>query len=117
MLQHIGTEVFRGYDDKFWINELIYLIDAFNSTNLFDYVIIPDTRFINEYMELQNRFKDNYCCFRIKRKNFVSNLTLDEQKHSSETQLDNIDLPEIVLSGNIENLKSEVNEFMNKLNV
>lgn len=111
LLQEIGTDIFRQFNDDYWISEVRNFLQVCNSADLFDYAIITDARFPNEVTGLQgNDFSVN--TFRIKRNNFVSRLTQEAQLHSSETALDDFVLPEIILSGNKDNLPQEVEEFI-----
>lgn len=110
LLQYIGTEIFRNYDPDYWVKEIVTLLKVFSSAEMFDYAIITDARFPNEIQGLISNFET--FAFKINRKNFKSNLTQDAQKHLSETALNDFIIPEIILSGEIEKLPQEVEEFI-----
>ena len=74
LLQHIGTDIVRKKNPDEW-----------------DYVLIPDTRFLNEIktMEYHCKYLDiNVFTIRINRPHYKSNLTKEQQEHPSETALD-----------------------------
>lgn len=110
LLQYVGTEIFRSYDPEYWVKEVTKFLHVCNDNELFDYAIITDARFPNEVNNLINQFET--LAFRISRKNFKSKLTTAAQNHLSETALDDFKIPEIILSGEIENLPREVEEFI-----
>lgn len=112
LLQFVGTDMFRNKDSDFWVNEVKYMLKVFETYNSFSFVIITDTRFPNEITNLSQEF--DCTPYRITRKNFVSKLTEEAQQHPSETALDNFEMEEICLSGNIENLPKEVGEFIKR---
>jgi len=84
ILQHVGTDVIRKQQPSFWVDFIISLLTLFKEE--WDYVIIPDCRFPNEV----NRMKDTFDTIhlRVKRTNFISPLTEEQQMHPSETALD-----------------------------
>lgn len=110
LLQYIGTEIFRNYDSDYWVKEVVKFLHVCDSNELFDYAIITDTRFPNEINGLISEFET--LAFKISRENFESKLTAKAQNHLSETALDDFRIPEIILSGKLENLPQEVKEFI-----
>lgn len=85
LLQKVGTDIVRKKVPDFWVDSLISVINLFPGE--WDYIIIPDTRFPNEINKLKsNLFKTIHV--RVKRKNFNSPLTKEQQSHPSETALD-----------------------------
>ena len=109
LLQQMGTEVFRKKEPNFWVNIVAKFLEICSENTLFDYAIITDARFPNEIDELAYLGAKPY---RIIRNNFVSSLTNEAQKHASEIALDDFTMDEIVLSGDIEQLPLEVEEFI-----
>lgn len=88
LLQRIGTDVVRRYDPDYWVRFLSQMFYFFKDE--FDYVLIPDFRFPNEYFFLEGYFKDedvNIVTLKIER-TFHSLLTREQQEHPSETMLD-----------------------------
>lgn len=111
LLQKIGTDVFRNYDEDFWVREVCQFLMVCQSYSLFDYVIITDARFPNEITKLKE-YGFDVMAFRILRNNFVSKLNTEEQKHKSEIALDDFNMEEIVLSGDIKKLSEETEGFI-----
>lgn len=87
LLQKVGTDIVRKKVPDFWVDSFISVINLFPGE--WDYIIIPDTRFLNEINKLKsNLFKTIHV--RVKRENFNSPLTKEQQMHPSETALDKI---------------------------
>lgn len=85
ILQYVGTDVVRTKKPNYWVNFIKSLLELFPEQ--WDYVIIPDCRFPNEIDELRNAgFQTIH--MRVKRTNFESQLTPEQQSHPSETALD-----------------------------
>ena len=84
LLQHIGTGVFRQYDEDFFANRVVDLIKA---TGGWDYVIIPDLRFENELHIIHSNF--DAVAIRVERSGFENSLTTTQKLNQSETELDN----------------------------
>ena len=85
ILQHIGTDVIRAKFPDFWRNAVRDLIQVMETE--YDYYIVPDTRFFNELnMTVDGMLRKTV---RVIRLNFESPLTLEQQNHISETELDN----------------------------
>lgn len=84
ILQKVGTDKIRSKVADFWVWPVINLIEvAFDDYN---YVIIPDTRFKNEVYEMKATFETIY--LKIFRPDFDNGLTLEQQNHPSEIDLD-----------------------------
>ena len=84
LLQHIGTDVFRKYDEDYFANRVVDLIKA---TDIWDYVIIPDLRFENELHIIHSNFDS--VAIRVERKGYTNRLTNEQKLNQSETELDN----------------------------
>ena len=110
LLQYIGTDIFRSYDENYWVNEVVSVLDVCDKNDFFDYAIITDARFPNELVQIARAGFD-VMTFRVLRNNFVSKLSDETKKHISENSLDNLTIPEIVMSGDISKLGEEVEEF------
>ena len=91
MLQHLGTEVMRKQYPTYWAEVVAKFIAATKTD--WDFVLIPDWRFINELFCIKH-FNKNVITVRINRwqengDEYVNpNLTLDQLNHISECELD-----------------------------
>lgn len=83
LLQHVGTDIIRKQEPDYWVNFIAGILRMFK--NEWDYVLIPDVRFPNE-IEGMKEFNPKHV--RIIRPGF-NMLTEEQQKHPSETALDN----------------------------
>ena len=86
LLQQVGTNVIRKVEPDFWVDFIAKVTGFFKDT--WDYIIIPDTRFPNELEKLKAD-DANVFHVRVIRKDFKSPLTEEQQRHPSETALDN----------------------------
>lgn len=86
LLQYVGTDVVRRQDPNYWVDFIIRIVSFFGEN--WDYIIIPDTRFPNEIERLRESGLP-VTHIRVVRPDFVSPLTEEQQKHPSETSLDN----------------------------
>lgn len=106
ILQYIGTDVVRKKEPNFWVDHLISVLRVFDGE--WDYVLIPDCRFPNEVFSYKDAgFPTTHV--RVRRENFVSPLTEEQQNHISETALDNVE-PDIWLinDGSIDDLRKKI---------
>lgn len=115
LLQHLGTDTVRKKYPEYWAEGVAKLISALE--NDWDYVLIPDCRFINEFKIVKN-FNEDSVLVRINRLNkdgtYYLNPVLTPQQHShiSECELDDYDYDYIVdNSFDLEELKKRVKEF------
>lgn len=86
ILQYVGTDVIRAKSPDYWADFIVNFLSMFQDE--WDYVILPDCRFPNEY-ELFKYSGIDTVLVRVERSNFVSPLTAEQQQHLSETALDN----------------------------
>lgn len=114
LLQQVGTERIRnkGYAD-YWVSFIGDILSFFPYE--WDYVLIPDCRFPNEIEYLQKRGFD-VIHVRVVREDFESPLTEEQQKHPSETALDDYP-PDILLinRNDLTYLKYAVSEVVDRL--
>lgn len=105
LLQHVGTDVIRKQEPNYWVDFITHLLHLFESE--WDYVLIPDCRFRNEISCMAEKFPTTHV--RVVRPNYISTLTLEQQKHPSETALDNV-TPDLIFNneGSIEELPTQV---------
>ena len=105
LLQYVGTDVVRSQNPDYWVDFIIDMLKFFDG--LWDYVIIPDTRFPNELSRLKEEGFD-VLHLKVIRPNFISPLTPEQQKHPSETSLDNIQGDITVRNTSLKDMKREV---------
>ena len=116
LLQYIGTEMMRAYDEYYWGR----IVSEFIAANKdFTYALIPDWRF---YTEREAILAANKKCYtlRIERPNFINpNMTEEQLKHISETELDNYCFDYIIYnSGDLSDLRENAKfalDYFNKL--
>ncbi len=94
LLQTVGTDIVRKCHPNFWVGIVIGWIQAWEPYSDFDIALVPDARFPNE-VDLALQSLQNCVIVRVERKNedgsawINPELTEDQQKHPSETSLDN----------------------------
>ncbi len=85
LLQYVGTDCVRTNNPNYWVEfiteQLRYCKD------LWDFVLIPDTRFPNEYTVMVEAGYPT-TLIRIERPGFASALTEEQKAHPSETAMD-----------------------------
>lgn len=114
MLQHIGTDVLRANSPNVWVNCVIELVRAIAKG--YDYVLIPDTRFVNEIDQWWDTEFD-YITVKVERKNadgseFDNGLTEEQKKHISETALDDYLFDYTIMNDNTEELFKDSSYFL-----
>ncbi len=110
LLQYVGTDVVRKQSPDFWVNFVVAILNFF--PNEWDYVIIPDCRFPSEY-EIFEHYGMDAILLRVIRPDFVSPMTDEQQKHASETALDNYRYDAAIINdGGLDDLKRAVDEFV-----
>lgn len=90
IIQHFATDLVRKNDPTFWGRTVGDLLRAIEDD--FDYAIIPDWRFKDEYTSLASRFAPHIIVqvgiYRPDNE-ATDNMTEAQRKHQSETELDN----------------------------
>lgn len=111
LLQRIGTDIFRKNNPNYWVDFLMDVIEIFqNQWNLWDFVLIPDARFPNEYLVPKKRGYQT-TLIRIRRDESTSVLTEDQKKHASECSMDDEDADmEIINDGGVSDLAQKASE-------
>lgn len=110
MLQYVGTDVIRKQNPSLWVDFVAMILKYFHDN--WDYVIIPDCRFPNEITTmLENGFDTVH--IRVLRDGFKSPLKEEQQKHQSETALDNVK-PDLYIhnDGTITDLEQSVKNLI-----
>lgn len=99
MLQHLGTEVMRSTYSTYWAEIVAKFISA--TVNDWDYVLIPDLRFYNEF-ETVCQYNENVTTIRINRFDkegkpyYNSNMRMNQLTHISECELDDFNFEYII---------------------
>jgi len=83
-LQELG-DVVRRYDPEFWIK---YVIMQIVENPLIEHWVITDARFDNEVTYLRDSFPDAEVEVVLLKRDYVSPLTEEQQKHSTERGID-----------------------------
>lgn len=109
LLQYVGTDKIRAVSPDFWADFIVSILSIFRDE--WDYVLLPDCRFPNEY-ELFQSYDMSAILLRVIRPNFTSPLTEEQQRHPSETSLDNYPYDVMLYNdGTLEKFKSTVSDF------
>lgn len=96
LLQYVGTERVRAQSPDFWVNFVVSMLTFFNGE--WDYVLIPDCRFPNEY-EIFKDYGFEATLIRVERPGFDNGLTPDQKAHPSETALDGYPFDAVITNG------------------
>ncbi len=108
LLQKIGTDVIRSIKPNYWVDFVKSILSMFK--NEWDYVLVPDCRFVNEMHWGEDW---NTTTVRVNRLNFISPLTPEQQGHPSETGLDCYNFDYVINSeSGLGKLEVEVNKFI-----
>ena len=110
LLQYVGTDVIRRQNPNYWVDFVKDIIIMFS--NNWDYILIPDARFPNEITRM---FCSNFrtISIRIRRINYTSKLTEEQQQHESETALDNYPFDYYMTNdGTLDGVTKEVDNFI-----
>lgn len=94
-LQYVGTDVCRGYDETIFSSKVVEIIKLFG--HRWDFVIIPDLRFVSELHDMESSFAD-VTTVRINRPGYESSLTEEQKSNRSETELDNFDFDKVIIN-------------------
>ncbi len=116
LLQTLGTNKVRAHYPNYWGDMIGQFIDA--TAEDWDYVLIPDLRFLNELRRVQ-KFNPNSVAVRIVRYNedgtpyYNPNMNLVQLAHPSETDLDTFCFDWYVEnSGTVDDLRDAANDFL-----
>lgn len=110
LLQRVGTNVIREKNPNYWTDFINDILDFF--PNEWDYILIPDTRFPNEIEEIKKNYNVNTVTVRIDRPNYKSKLTKEQQRHASETALDNYRFDYHLFNTGTDKIIKEVEDFI-----
>lgn len=85
LMQYVGTDLFRKLDKDYFVSRVEELLFVAGAN--WDYVIIPDLRFKNEFRHIKYSF--DTVAIRVNRAGYNSSLTPEQKANQSETELDN----------------------------
>ena len=102
LLQHLGTDIVRANNKFFWV-EMAYAITA-NVLCEFDVIFIPDARFPNE-IDFWKKRNELLASVKVERPGYANHLTEEQQRHPSETALNDYVFDYVVEAEDIEQLK------------
>ena len=118
LLQEFGSKLRKSVGDSFdnYNNER-YFVDIVSGIircvrDRYDYILIPDTRYINEYETLKSRY-NGVSIIRVSRPGFDNGLSDEQKKHPSETELDGYRYNWVIdNSGTVDDLKRSVENMI-----
>lgn len=113
LLQYVGTDVVRAQEPNYWVDFIKSILTLFKGQ--WDFVLLPDCRFPNEYEHFTNAGLDTVLV-RITRTNFESPLSEEQQQHPSETAMDHYTAGYYILNdGTLSDLERSVQDIAQKL--
>lgn len=115
LLQELGTDIIRQkIDNDFFVRRICE--DILVYSYYFDIITISDARFPNELEWPKERF-DDVVNVRVIRDGYETVLSEKEQKHLTETALDEYNSYDYVIhnDGTLEDLKEKVREMVRKI--
>ena len=108
LLQHIGTDIVGLRNPTYWSDFIVGILKMFE--NEWDYVIIPDCRYLVEVATLENVF--DTIVLRIERPNFDNGLTDEQKRHPSEVEMDNYPFDTVIYNEeSLEEFKIKIELF------
>lgn len=109
LLQKWGTDIIRKKNKNTFTDIMISMIKGLDGT--FDFIIIPDARFVNECEEVKKIVET--ITIRITRDELSNKLTNKQKTHISETELDDYKFDYYITnSGSINELKNNVDKIL-----
>ena len=108
LLQTLGTEVIRQKLNKSEMFIQRQLDDIEIYSYFYDAIIVPDIRLPREVDSVKEKF-DNVVTIKVQRINFDTDLTSSEQKHITETAMDNYEgFDYIIINDTLDKLKKDI---------
>ena len=112
LLQQLGIELVRNkINNRLFINRILEDIEIFSY--FYDIIIVNDARLVDEIEILKQIYSDSVS-IRVVRKNYENNLTLEQKKHLTETDLDEFNDFDYIIE-NDENLELKVIETLSEV--
>ena len=112
-LQNMGDKL-RAIDENFLTNRMLEDFKVYESN--FDYVIISDVRLVHELEYIKNNSKYDVITMRVNANNSSKNLTLEQKKHHTETELDYYDKFDYIIENNFDDtLEEKVKKIIERM--
>ena len=109
LVKYVCTDVVRKQNENFWAGFIKDILTMFSHE--WDYVLIPDTRFVNEVECFDGDIDSSPV--RIYRPDYDSGLTPQQLSHPSETALDDYEYDYYVVNdGSLQDLEKKVPEIL-----
>ena len=122
LLQYVGQST-RDNDEHFWTDFIARLIKANLSKN-YEYIIIPDWRYIEEYERLLKYFPyEDIITINVTRFNsdysvyVPDEMTLEQRQHKSEIDLDSYVCQYYISNITLEKLRESAQTFVKEANL
>lgn len=97
----------------YWAERLFDIVEYKQSKEKYDFILIPDWRFIEEFEEAQIRYTP--ILIRVER-DAINHLNQQQKNHISETELDDFEEFDLIIkTNNIEEKKEKMNKFLENL--
>ena len=116
ILQMLGTEIMRQYNEDYWAELVGQFLAAMDTQDRWQYCIISDWRFPNEY-DVLSKYFNNIITIRMERYNYINpSMSFLQKKHISECALDNFAFNWIIENHNdINDLKESAKILISQL--
>lgn len=110
LLQCVESTVYSA-DSDYWVKFLIGIFNLFKGE--WDYVLIPDTKYLNEIELLAEYF--DVTTLKIVRPNYENDLTDEQKNHPSETALDNYRFDYTIVNNGDDSIYGEIQNIINSI--
>ena len=115
ILQYVGTDIFRARDTNFWVDTVIRFARAVQAD--YDFMLIGDWRFPNEYTRWVETGITDICRVRVYRPGFDNGLTPEQNNHPSEIALDTFPMEYRLTAVDLTGLEMECYKILEGLNL
>jgi hypothetical protein len=119
ILQVWGTDFRRMQNPQYWVQKIERMIInmEFSKTDQTEYILLPDTRFVNEHEFIKSK---EGIYIKVLRLNEDGSTFIDPRRsptHPSETELDHVDADLVIKakSGDLKKLENSVEEILELL--
>jgi len=115
ILQYVGTDIIRARDGNFWVDTVIRFARVVAQD--YDYMLVADWRFPNEYTRWIESGITDIWRVRIYRPGYDNGLTPEQNAHPSETALDNFPMDYKLYAVDLAGLEQECHKILDALNI